>query len=143
MLKDKCNCIKPEDLGPSWLKTCCAPIQFANPTIIDNTKKAGAIYSGSFEIYNAKKHCVETVYIKEVIYNKPVTIVFWSDGTKTVSKASKGDKYNKETGLIYCIVKKLSTNSIDKLFEEWLPEQENMFDGPYHVTLKDVRSKSK
>lgn len=112
-------------------------------TIYDFTAKSGAKFSGSFNIYNEKSHKVETIYIKEVIYNKPVTIVFWSDGTKTVSKASKGDKYNKETGLIYCIVKKLSTNSIDKLFEEWLPEQENMFGGPYRITLKEVRSKSK
>ena len=141
MLKNVCNC--DASSNDFWKALCPSIESYANPTIIDNTKKAGPIYSGSFEIYNAKKHSVETVYIKEAIYNKPATIVIWSDGTKTVSKASKGDKYNKETGLIYCILKKLSTNSIDKLFDEWLPEQESMFDGPYHISLKDVRAKSK
>ena len=115
----------------------------ANPTIIDNTKKAGAIYSGSFEIYNAKKHYVETVYIKEVIYNDPATIVFWSDNTRTVSKAQKGDKYDQQTGLMYCVMKKLSSNSIDTLCDEWLPVQQTMVKGPIKVSLKDVRAKRK
>ena len=47
-------------------------------------------------------------YIKpvKVIFNNPATIVIWSDGTKTVVKRQKGDRYNKETGLALCYVKK-------------------------------------
>ena len=112
-------------------------------TICDCTSKAGALYSGSFDVYNKKAAKVETVYIKEVIYNNPATIVKWSDGTKTVSRAISGDKYCEETGLLYCVIKKLSCNSLDKLFEEWVPKQKNMLNNRNVVTLKDVRKASK
>lgn len=47
-------------------------------------------------------------YIKpmKVIFNNPATIVLWSDGTKTVVKRQRGDRYNKEAGLALCYVKK-------------------------------------
>ena len=138
MLKNKVN--------DNWLNSCCLSIDYDKEnrlTIYDFTAQAGALFSGSFDVYNKKKHTVDTVYIKEVIYNKPATIIKWSDGTKTISKASKGDKYNKETGLLYCIIKKLSSSSLDKLFDEWLPVQDKLLDGPIHVTLKDVRANSK
>ena len=31
---------------------------------------------------------------KSIIFNKPATIVFWKDGTKTVVKCAKGEKWN-------------------------------------------------
>ena len=129
-----------------WLENCAYSIDFDKEnrrTIYDFTEKAGAIFSGSFDIYNKKKQMVDTVYIKEIIYNNPVTVVFWSDGSKTMSKCKKGDKYNEETGLLYCIIKKLSTNSLDKLFTEWLPRQQSIIKCPIHVTLKDVRKNVK
>ena len=45
--------------------------------------------------------------VEKVIHNKPATIVYWSDGDKTVVKATKGDKYDKEKGLLISIAKKL------------------------------------
>lgn len=44
--------------------------------------------------------------IRKVIYNPPATIVLWNDGTKTTAKCDEADKYNKETGLMLCILKK-------------------------------------
>ena len=38
---------------------------------------------------------------KKVIFNPPATIVFWYDGTKTVVKVAKGEKYDPFTG--YCV----------------------------------------
>ena len=38
---------------------------------------------------------------KKVIFNPPATIVFWYDGTKTVVKVAKGEKYDPLTG--YCV----------------------------------------
>ena len=114
------------------------------PSIKDFTAKSGAKFSGSFNIYNEKNNSVETVYITKVIYNNPVTIVFWSDGTKTTSKALKGDKYSEENGLIYCIIKKLDKSlSLRTLFDEWIPKQQSMLNGPKYVTLKDVRNNNK
>lgn len=48
--------------------------------------------------------------IKKVIFNKPATIVYWEDGTKTVVKCQKGDTYNKEQGLALCFTKKALGN---------------------------------
>lgn len=51
---------------------------------------------------------IETdTYVKSVIYNNPATIVFWSDGTKTISKVSEGEEFSKEIGLAMCCAKKM------------------------------------
>lgn len=114
------------------------------PGLNDKLANSGARFSGSFNIYNPKKNCVETVYIKQVIYHDPATIVFWSDGTKTVAKAVEGTDYDAGDGLIYCIVKKLGNGfSLKQLFKEWLPHQENLLNDPIYVTLKDVRANNK
>lgn len=47
-----------------------------------------------------------TPFIVDVIFNEPATIVFWSDGTKTVVKAQNGEKFDKEKGLAMAIIKK-------------------------------------
>lgn len=60
--------------------------------------------------------------IEKVIYNNPATIVFWKDGTKTVAKAQKGDRYNKKVGLMLNIIKKLTDDQygyyLEKIFEK-------------------------
>lgn len=60
--------------------------------------------------------------IKNVIFNDPATIVFWSDDTKTVVKTQKGDVYDPEKGLAMAISKKYSGNDRDYYiqFEKWL-----------------------
>lgn len=47
--------------------------------------------------------------IKCVIFNNPATIVKWSDGTKTVVKASN-EPFDKEKGLAMAIAKKALGN---------------------------------
>ena len=61
-------------------------------------------------------------YIKKVIFNNPATIVFWSDGTKTVAKAHGEDKFDKEVGLTVCIAKKAMGNKKkwDQVFKKWI-----------------------
>ena len=49
--------------------------------------------------------------IKEIIFSDPATIVFWIDGTKTVVKCQKGEKYDKEKGLALCVAKKALGNT--------------------------------
>ena len=44
--------------------------------------------------------------IKDVIFNPPATIVFWSDNTKTVVKAD-GDIYDPEKGIAMAISRKM------------------------------------
>ena len=49
------------------------------------------------------------VDIKDVIFNDPVTIVFWNDGTKTVVKAVN-EPFDKEKGIAMAIAKKYFGN---------------------------------
>ena len=51
-----------------------------------------------------------SLYITNVIYNDPATIVFWSDKTKTVVKCSDQEVYDPEKGLTMCIAKKMLGN---------------------------------
>ncbi len=48
--------------------------------------------------------------VVKVIYNKPATIVFWNDGTKTVVVCDKKDKYDPEKGFYIACAKKLFGN---------------------------------
>ena len=48
--------------------------------------------------------------IKNVIFNDPATIVFWSDGTKTVVKTQNNEKFDPEKGLAMAIAKKALGN---------------------------------
>lgn len=48
--------------------------------------------------------------IERVLFNNPATIVFWTDGTKTVVKCRKGDVWDAEKGLAMACAKKLMGN---------------------------------
>ena len=52
--------------------------------------------------------------IKQVIFNAPATIVTFSDGTKVCVKANENDKFSKEVGLMYALVKRLYANDVDE-----------------------------
>lgn len=84
--------------------------------------------------------------IKQVIYKKPYTIVFWNDYTKTIAKTFESDQYNCETGLLICVMKKLyGRDAIVDLMRDWVPNnQEEIADGEYiKIALSDVRKKHK
>ena len=59
------------------------------------------------------QHHVASAYgVKKIIYNDPATIVFWKDGTKTVVKCAKGEKFNEYTAFCAALAKKVyGTNS--------------------------------
>ncbi len=64
--------------------------------------------------------------IKNVIFNDPATIVFWSDGSKTVVK-SHLDDYDPEKGLAMAISKKALGNEGNdyNIFKKWLPKEDS------------------
>lgn len=67
-----------------------------------------------------------TPTIKKVIFNKPATIVYWSDGTKTVVKCGKDDEWDKEKGLAMAISKKLiGLKEFYKQYNNTAKEKEN------------------
>lgn len=45
--------------------------------------------------------------IKRIIYNDPVTKVWFKDGTHVTIKTSSQDTFNKEVGLCYALIKRL------------------------------------
>lgn len=72
--------------------------------------------------------------IKNVIFNNPATIVFWSDGTKTVVKCQYDDVFDREKGLAMAICKKVFGNKGNycNQLKKWLPkEEEPKWSNPY------------
>ena len=63
---------------------------------------------------------------KNVIFNDPATIVFWSDNTKTVVKA-QNEPFDPEKGLAMAICKRALGNEGNYCNEikKWLPKEEN------------------
>lgn len=63
--------------------------------------------------------------IKDVIFNNPATIVFWSDGTKTVVKA-ENEPFDPEKGLAMAIAKKFLGNKGNyfETFKKYIKEEE-------------------
>lgn len=66
------------------------------------------------------------VTIKKVIFNDPVTIVIWSDKTKTIVRTQGCDIYDPEKGLAMAISKKMlgdNKGNYYNEFKKWLPEE--------------------
>ena len=85
-------------------------------------------------IISNNRYKVEKTYslgtnIKKVIFNSPATIVFWSDGSKTVVKAHNDD-YDPEKGLAMAIAKKALGNEGNyyNVFKKWLPNEDSSED---------------
>lgn len=49
---------------------------------------------------------------KEVIFNPPATIVYWTDGTRTVVKCSEEDVFSEEVGFAMCFMEKCLGNKL-------------------------------
>ena len=79
----------------------------------------------SSEFYK-KYSFVKNVEIKQVLYKNPATIVYWSDGSKTVVKCQREDTYDPEKGLAMAILKKIKGNTgrYYEEFKKWLPKEE-------------------
>lgn len=65
-------------------------------------------------------------FIKNVKFNPPATIVFWTDNTKTVVKCN-GEDYDPEKGLAMCICKKVlgDRGNYYEVFKKWLPKEDD------------------
>ena len=64
--------------------------------------------------------------IKNVIFNDPLTIIVWSDGTKTFVKTSENDAYDPEKGMALAIAKKAMGNKYSYYDEirKWIDKDE-------------------
>lgn len=81
--------------------------------------------------------------ITKVIFNNPVTIVLWSDGTKTVVKCDERDEFDPEKGLAMAICKKhFGGGFYNDIFKKWIPKEETPdieIDG--QITMTDIAEK--
>ena len=87
------------------------------------------LYHNMFNSVYGRNSACEIV---NVIFNDPATIVFWSDGTKTVVKCQEYDTFDPEKGLAMAIAKKALGNkgsyynTIKKWTEPWYEEEKAM-----------------
>ena len=75
-----------------------------------------------------------TAAIKDVIFAPPATIVYWSDGSKTVVKCNEKDVFDPEKGLAMAIAKRRGGNkgSYYKEIQNWVEKSGKKYPGkPY------------
>lgn len=108
---------------PKPLPKGCVITLYANPFEV-TSKSTNASYDIKYDLTLEAPSA--DLYITKVIYNNPATIVWWSDGSKTVVRCQKGDKYSPETGLAMAICKRVfgNDNKFNKVFARWLPHNE-------------------
>lgn len=77
---------------------------------------------------------MSTAAIKDVIFAPSATIVYWSDGSKTVVKCSEKDVFDPEKGLAMAIAKRCGGNkgSYYKEIQNWVEKSGKKYPGkPY------------
>lgn len=81
-------------------------------------------YSMMYKPKTPKQKALER--IKNVIFNDPVTVVIWNDGTKTIVRCGEGETYDPEKGLAMAISKYFFDNKgyFNEVFKKWLPNNE-------------------
>lgn len=81
--------------------------------------------------------------IKKVIFNNPVTVVFWNDKTKTIVRC-EGEKYDPEKGFVMAVVKKIFGNksSYYDVIKKWVGE-DKLFPEKNNTEKKDKKKSSK
>lgn len=100
-----------------WYQWPADQMSFMNNLIDNFVKEFGCAKNYEPEFLWPKRNPYSSMYqngtkpkIKNVIFNDPATIVFWTDGTKTVVKCQEGDTFDPEKGLAMAITKKIFGN---------------------------------
>ena len=95
----------------------------------------------TFDTQTSKQKAMNS--ITNVIFNNPATIVFWSDGTKTVVKCDERDEFDPEKGLAMAICKKhFGGGFYNDIFKKWIPKEETPeieIDG--QITMNEIAEK--
>jgi hypothetical protein len=72
--------------------------------------------------------------ISRTIYSPPATVVFWSDGSKTVAKCAPHERFDREKGLAIACAKKLLGEGYADAFKEFREPKNRV------LTLAEVRA---
>ena len=83
-----------------------------------------------------------TAAIKDVIFAPPATIVYWSDGYKTVVKCSEKDVFDPEKGLAMAIAKRCGGNkgSYYKEIQNWVEKSGKKYPGKPYTESSSVKN---
>ena len=89
------------------------------------------ICSGALNAGKKGASATNAAVIKDVIFAPPATIVYWSDGSKTVVKCSEKDIFDPEKGLAMAIAKRCSGNkgSYYKEIQSWVEKSGKKYPG--------------
>lgn len=83
---------------------------------------------------------------KEIIYNDAATIVYWTDGTKTVVKCNENDEYSEYFGFVAAVAKKMygGTGPINQIIKSKKTIRGNGLGQPFRSekTFKEVLSEA-
>lgn len=83
-----------------------------------------------------------TAAIKRVIFNPPATIVYWSDGSKTVVKCNVNDIFDPEKGLAMAIAKRCigNTSAYYAEIRHWVAECGKDYPGTPYTESSSVEN---
>lgn len=73
------------------------------------------------------KENIKPDYIpRKILFNDPVSVVFWKDGTKTIVRRAKGEKFNKYTAFTAALAKKIFDNNttVNKIVASGIDQKE-------------------
>jgi hypothetical protein len=103
--------------------------------------RSGALYPRC--VGNKTASATNTAAIKDVIFAPPATIVYWSDGSKTVVKCSEKDVFDPEKGLAMAIAKRCGGNKGNyyKEIQNWVEKRGKKYPGKT-ATQKKAAPKS-
>ena len=99
---------------------------------LDNARyiaQARAMYSAVYQ--KEVRAAMNAATIKNAIFAPPATIVYWSDGSKTVVKCSERDIFDPEKGLAMAIAKRCGGNkgSYYKEIRNWVEKSGKKYPG--------------
>lgn len=106
-----------------------------------------AIY---FDQIKKEEPNMKSVSPEKCIINDNATIMFWDDGTKTVTKTTPGDKFDPEIGIAMAVAKKYFGNRhkfekvvADGLYGKYLDDYKKMFVDKWTKNLKNKNTEEK
>ena len=92
--------------------------------------------------YAKEAAAMNAAVIKDAIFAPPATIVYWSDGTKTVVKCSEKDIFDPEKGLAMAIAKRCGGNkgSYYKEIQNWVEKSGKKYPRKPYTESSSVES---
>lgn len=76
------------------------------------------------DLFEEDAPSIERAIVSTAKDGKPLTILLWSDGTKTMTKCHEQDAYNKELGLMLCVAKKALPASVYRAYCNMLESED-------------------